>query len=303
MLKTAHIVLGVALALASPSGTSAKSQQPPSQTSQEKGTHEERGSEKAPIVVKVLPTEKTKDEFDREKAKEEADGRLIELTGNLARYTKYLFWATGILAFMTGGLVTVGFFQVRDAKQAIGAAVKSANAAKQSAHVAELSLKSQRAVMFIRQPLSSVNVDVNNTIIGMGFWVLWENGGSTWTLDLCMQVSGKTVASPEEFVFELFDVSRQPNVLGPHGHIESGHVNLPLADITEVLNGTRHLFLWGAAEYRDIFDADTTHVTEFCFNVGIVGTLPDKCSVQFSVYGEHNRQYDKKERAGLSEPT
>ena len=114
----------------------AQSQQPPAQTGQQNTAQQERGTDKSPVIVKVLPTEKSKDDLAREDAKDEeklaVEGRLVSLTGDLALYTKLLFVSTAILALITLGLVVVGFLQVRDAKKSIDAAVKSAAAAEKS---------------------------------------------------------------------------------------------------------------------------------------------------------------------------
>jgi ABC-type bacteriocin/lantibiotic exporter with double-glycine peptidase domain len=63
--------------------------------------------------------------------------QLVAPTGDLARYTSLLFWATFALAILTLGLVTVGFFQVRQAKTSIGAAVTSATVAERALAVLE----------------------------------------------------------------------------------------------------------------------------------------------------------------------
>lgn len=123
----------------------AQSQQPSSQTGQQNATQQERGSDKSPVVVKILPTEKSKDDLAREDAKDKEkfaiEERLVSLTGDLALYTKLLFIATAILALITSGLVAVGFFQINDMKESIRSAGKSAAAAEKSADVAEKSIR------------------------------------------------------------------------------------------------------------------------------------------------------------------
>ena len=110
----------------------AQSQYPPTTAGQQNAAEQERGSENFPLIVKVVPEEKSKDELAREYAREQSEGRLVELTGDLALYTWRLFLATAGLVFATSGLVVVGFRQIRDAKEAIAAAVKSANVAERA---------------------------------------------------------------------------------------------------------------------------------------------------------------------------
>ena len=47
--------------------------------------------------------------------------RLVDLTGDLARYTFLLFCTTLLLALATRWMVRVGFLQVRDAQDSIAA--------------------------------------------------------------------------------------------------------------------------------------------------------------------------------------
>ena len=107
-------------------------------------TAQERGSEAFPLVVETVPKPKSQAESERDnaaaKAKAELDRKLVELTEHLAFYTGLLFAATFALAVGTALLVRVGFLQVRDAKEAIAAAVKAAEAAERAATVAEHTL-------------------------------------------------------------------------------------------------------------------------------------------------------------------
>lgn len=125
--------LSFALFWAVSAGALAQSQQPPSNTPQQQAAPDERGTDKSPIVVKVMPATKPKEELDSEKARQESDSQLVELTGDLATYTKLLFFATGALVLATGFLVRVGYLQIGDARASIAAAVKSAAAAEKSA--------------------------------------------------------------------------------------------------------------------------------------------------------------------------
>ncbi len=114
-LRCLVIALVFLTAIASDSWGESKQQSP--KASQQTTSQEERGTEKSPVVVKVLKAEKTPDELNSEKEKQESDRLLVSLTGDLAKYTKALFWATGFLGLITAGLVFVGFRQVRDAKR------------------------------------------------------------------------------------------------------------------------------------------------------------------------------------------
>ena len=102
-LRCLVIALVFLTAIASDLWGELKQQSP--KASQQTTSQEERGTEKSPVVVKVLKAEKTPDELNSEKEKQESDRPLVSLTGDLAKYTKALFWATGFLGLITAGLV------------------------------------------------------------------------------------------------------------------------------------------------------------------------------------------------------
>lgn len=104
------IFLAVALVCLSaqsqqPSRESSKDKQRHTGPAQKQGAPDERGTEKSPVVVKVLPTpdDKEKAEQDRKEREEKAalDRRLVDLTGDLARYTDSLAVFTAVLAIAT----------------------------------------------------------------------------------------------------------------------------------------------------------------------------------------------------------
>ncbi len=107
-----------------------RSQQPPSHgvdkaeptKPQTQAQPDTRGTSDAPIVVKVLPAEKSEADHAREAeekaakaretaAKEHLDIDLVRYTSQLADYTLGLFVATAVLVFATIGLLIVTAFQ------------------------------------------------------------------------------------------------------------------------------------------------------------------------------------------------
>jgi hypothetical protein len=164
-MRLCYLVIALAFAAATASNSSGQSQQPPTKTSQQ-----ERGTENSPVIVKVIPAEKSKDDLAREDTKDKEkiaiDRQIASLTGDLAFYTKLLFGATALLALITFGLVVASFRQVYDAKISVAAAVKSAGAAEKSADAAKLSaqaaINADRAFLFI-----SIEYDNFNNIAGI----------------------------------------------------------------------------------------------------------------------------------------
>ncbi|MEI9804342.1 MAG: hypothetical protein WDN48_07615 [Pseudolabrys sp.] len=54
--------------------------------------------------------------------KAETDAKLTEYTGQLADFTRGLFYATVVLGFATLGLLVIGILQSRDVKESVSAA-------------------------------------------------------------------------------------------------------------------------------------------------------------------------------------
>jgi hypothetical protein len=90
-----------------------------------------------PIIVNVVPAPKSdeeKQEERRERAeKAVSDKALVDLTGELAQFTKVLAYATIALACLTAGLFYVGVRQSIDMKESLRIAGQSADAARLSA--------------------------------------------------------------------------------------------------------------------------------------------------------------------------
>lgn len=114
--------------------------QPNAETIQQERANDLRGTDQSPLAVKVIPTPKTdaerEDEAKERHEKAETDRRLADYTGELARFTKGLFFAMVVLGIGTIGLACFGFLQFRAMKASIAAAQVAANAAILNARAA-----------------------------------------------------------------------------------------------------------------------------------------------------------------------
>jgi hypothetical protein len=113
-LRCLVIVLAILAASAPDSWGQSKQ---PATTPQQNAAQQDRGTENSPVVVRVIPPEKSQDELESEKAKRISDEQIVKLTGDLAWYTKLLFGATALLVLATAGLVISGLYQLRDARR------------------------------------------------------------------------------------------------------------------------------------------------------------------------------------------
>lgn len=144
---------------------------------QQQTNAEQRGTQDEPVFVKVIPSEQPKDALARQESREKAafdnETRLTNLTGDLAFYTKWLAIGTAVLAFLTGGLLVFGAFQLRDSKRSIAASEKAAQAAMISANVAAAHI----------QPRVAIGARGLQQNLTDGRFIVWSNttntGGST----------------------------------------------------------------------------------------------------------------------------
>jgi hypothetical protein len=104
---------------------------------QQAPTTDQRGTDKMPFSVKIIPTteseEKAAADAKTREEKMELDRKLVEFNGDLAYYTKVLVWVAGLQFIALIGQCVV--FALT-----LSVTGKAANAAKQSAEVAKDSL-------------------------------------------------------------------------------------------------------------------------------------------------------------------
>lgn len=60
-------------------------------------------------------------------------------------------------------------------------------------------------------------------------------------------------------------------------------VEIPISSIA-----AHRVFIWGWADYDDIFDATPRHRTEFCCRVVVIPQNPAQMMVRFETYRMHN---------------
>ena len=154
--RTAVLALGLCLALIGDSVAQSKWPSPPRrpEPSQQEQTHpggdqqspapNQQAAPQLPPVINIMPAPKTEAEAaeeGRERAvKAELDRKLVDLTGELAEFTRGLFIATVILAgatigllIATAGLAYFAYRQSRDMKASIAVSGAAAKAAQKSA--------------------------------------------------------------------------------------------------------------------------------------------------------------------------
>jgi hypothetical protein len=211
------------------------------------------------------------------------DSRLVSLTSDLARYTEWLFIATLALAFITLGLVVVGFLQIRDARKSVAAAVKSAAAAERSAAAATAQVAlsrhamvtTERAFVFCEriQPHWHEKKETEE-IIEWIFTPIWRNSGKTPTTRATSNINnwiGIAVGErPENFDFPDYgDPGR--TMIGPNATMHGASLRIPIDTLQKMRADEAHAYIWGWIDYGDIFDETSRHRAEFSMKIQVTG--------------------------------
>jgi hypothetical protein len=85
---------------------------------------------------------------------------------------------------------------------------------------------------------------------------------------------------PDHYDFPDFGATENvPTIIGPKATVETDVMNIPIATIRAVAAGTEHVYVWGWADYDDVFNDTPRHRTEFCYKLWI---LPQQQGVALS---------------------
>lgn len=172
-----------------------------------------------------------------------------------------------LLALFAGLLVLLGWVQARRMREAVAAATDSAAIAQKSARVAEDALISgQRAFMFIREIKTILHQDPETGNFQWTIHPVWANSGNTPTRGLSINTAYRLLDEPLPKNYD-FPESREdliPAIAGPRSMVEAVPGTLSGEDLQAIQNGKKFFYIWGWAEYHDIFEGTKKRVTRFC---------------------------------------
>jgi hypothetical protein len=176
-----------------------------------------------------------------------------------------------ILTFIAaGGAVAAAFFSWRT----LGPVKTSADAADTSAKTAKDALtKGQRAfVYFSPDVLGNANINKSAKKLYWIFRVPIQNSGDTPTRRMEDHISAQVFDGeiPDGFAYsDRGNTKSYAVVLGPKQGFYSGPALVDADDAKSVWLGKKHLYLWGWARYKDVFQINSAppHQTKFCYEV------------------------------------
>lgn len=267
------------------------SRQPQQQTTAPQGKPEadQRGTKRSPLVIEAL--ESDWDAADKKAAAEHRNG---EATRNwwVAIFTGLMFFA----ALVQAGLFVWQLAMMRetatDAKNAARVATMSADMMRTSerAWVACVGVNTDRA--FAARGIDELGKRSETPEDGFLFSLRWVNTGRTPAIKSMVWCLGRTDKLP-------FDAPapapNRPNIppgvapLAPGVVSTSPHYFLPQSVATPLIARECRAFIFGGAEYEEVFSPGTTRHTLVCFEIEFLGA-DDAGQPRFSFRadGPHN---------------
>lgn len=154
-------------------------------------------------------------------------------------------------------------------------------------------IDTDRAFVYVSEGLMGCVVDAKtHKVQAWKTGVRWKNSGTTPTrnLRLFIALAIREDELPAEFDFPPKPVADVNLMIAPGGTIDSDELGISLEDVDAIVAGLKHLYVWGWAEYDDVFEATPRHRTEFCFRWSIGGNVrsTDRFSSRYNIYSRHN---------------
>lgn len=221
-----------------------------------------------PLFVQTLPAALTSREKEkagleeREKSEKlKIDLESLRYSGEVARDTNRMFWATLAMFVVTFLLFAAAVCQARYSRQAVGAATRSADAALGAVDIARDTAEKQlRAYVMMTDDLP---VSLKNGILHAHFRM--RNLGQTPAHDVLSRMHFEVVPVPIVMP-ETSESHGSRGFLGPtEERFQDISLNKPLArDMQVALDaGQLALVVNGFITYQDIFEK--TRTTEYCY--------------------------------------
>jgi hypothetical protein len=213
---------------------------------------------------------------------------------------------TLVLAVSTGGLwlVTIGLYVAGERQIKI---------AGRAADTAERALVAgQRAFVSVAFRHNAVRNVHTKKITHWTFAPIWTNAGDTPTRGMRNHINIHIFDGPIPTDWEFPDLWSAsvpsglrisvPMGIAPKSSIEGQSLSITVETVDEVVSGSKQLFMWGWAEYGDVFPDTSKHITRFAVRI-VAGGNPrnsDLMSFSYSYLTRYNCTDEECEHQGFS---
>ena len=166
-----------------------------------------------------------------------------------AKFTDVVLgWFTLLLVYVTGGLIWIGV--------------------RQEQRMRDTAQRQLRAYLSIEGFPYRSHMNPTTNAVWWSIHPVWRNGGDTPTVSLFLNVnSSRDKQLPDNFDFPDAQGETIQMVVGAHSTVAASTITISGTDLAAVSNGTKFLYIWGWAKYRDIFSNTPERITRFCVQV------------------------------------
>jgi hypothetical protein len=115
-----------------------------------------------------------------------------------------------------------------------------------------------------------------HTITHWRFFARWENGGNTPTKNMRNRINYTLREDVIDIGFPFPDFGDQPDgctMIGPRSFMHSTYFDIPVDHLQKVKSGEAHAYIWGWADYADVFPDTPRHRSEFSFKILVEGDV------------------------------
>jgi hypothetical protein len=196
-----------------------------------------------------------------------------------------MLWLAGEKQFRHARRTSI--VQSRDMQDSIEVARRAAIATENAFTLTE------RAFVFVRDARIEIHKDpMSRQIVAFAGKIVWENSGDTPTKNLRIHTNLRLFSTllPGNFDFPDVNPTRASMLIGPKAAASTMPLVILAHQLKDVRDGIAHLYMYGWAEYNDIFPGTKRHRTEFCHKWLISGdiTATESFGAQFIWHDRYN---------------
>lgn len=120
--------------------------------------------------------------------------------------------------------------------------------------------------MFLREFKTFLNYDQAAGRYRWSIHPVWENNGNTPTKGLSIYTTYRLLDEPlaADYAFPSTEEERIATIAAPKALVEAAPGGIDADELAAVQQGKKYFYIWGRAEYHDIFEGTARHTTRFC---------------------------------------
>jgi len=210
-------------------------------------------------------------------------------TGRHEEPTHYADWAVAFFSFC---LVLVTGYLVHYTKKLWRSTTELVGDAKTTA---ERQLRAYVGISETKQGMRVESDDDKREMVAWFINVHWRNNGQTPARNMVGWISCGFFEPdiPKDYDFpKPKSAQNSISAIGRDSVVKSGDINISKEYIAKLISGTGKLYVWGRADYDDVFKGTPRRHTTFCYQAVIARiddfTNPEGLPFEFDTHDQHN---------------